>query len=88
MAPAPPGPYKPTMQQISRDMGPAEWAMLLALSVIWGGSFFFFAIAVTALPTFTIVALRLGPQHAFGMLAIGLGLALIDGRLFRRRSSA
>jgi drug/metabolite transporter (DMT)-like permease len=26
---------------------------------------------------------RLGPQHAFGMLAVGLGLALIDGRAFR-----
>jgi drug/metabolite transporter (DMT)-like permease len=26
---------------------------------------------------------RLGPQHGFGMLAIGLGLAMIDGRVFK-----
>jgi drug/metabolite transporter (DMT)-like permease len=60
------------MQRISRNMGPAEWAMLLALSVIWGGSFFFFAIAVTALPTFTIVLLRvgLGTLALWGLLPI------------------
>ncbi len=32
--------------------------MLLGLSVIWGGSFFFIAVAVEELPPFTIVALR------------------------------
>jgi drug/metabolite transporter (DMT)-like permease len=31
---------------------------------------------------------RLGPQHAFGMLAIGLGLALIDGRVFKARRTS
>src|SRR5262245_39999964 len=45
---------------ISRSMASAEWMMLSALSVIWGGSFIFYAIAVTGLPTFTIVLLRVG----------------------------
>jgi drug/metabolite transporter (DMT)-like permease len=39
-------------------MTPLEWAMLLALSVVWGGSFFFVGIAVKELPPLTIVALR------------------------------
>lgn len=43
---------------INRTMGPAEWAMLVLLSIIWGGSFFFYAIALRELPTFTIVFLR------------------------------
>jgi drug/metabolite transporter (DMT)-like permease len=39
-------------------MSRTEWALLLVLSVLWGGSFFFSKIAVTALPPFTIVFLR------------------------------
>ena len=35
-----------------------EWAMLLALSVLWGGSFFFVGVAVRELPPFTIVTVR------------------------------
>jgi drug/metabolite transporter (DMT)-like permease len=44
----------------SLTMTPLTWAMLLVLSLCWGGSFFFIGIAVTELPTFTIVALRVG----------------------------
>ena len=44
----------------NRSMGLAEWGLLLALSLLWGGSFFFTGIAVTALPPFTIVLLRVG----------------------------
>lgn len=36
------------------------WLMLIALSVLWGGSFFFIGVAVQALPPFTIVAARVG----------------------------
>ncbi|NVD37514.1 DMT family transporter [Ensifer sp. HO-A22] len=39
-------------------MGAREWGMLITLSLLWGGSFFFVGVAVTALPPFTIVALR------------------------------
>ncbi|WP_245729355.1 DMT family transporter [Salinihabitans flavidus] len=41
-------------------MGPVEWAMLLLLSVLWGGSFFFVGVAVRDLPTLTIMVLRVG----------------------------
>lgn len=44
----------------NRSMTSAEWAMLLALSVLWGGSFFFTGVAVRELPPFTIVVLRVG----------------------------
>lgn len=43
---------------INRTMGPAEWAMLILLSIIWGGSFFLYAVALEHLPVFTIVFLR------------------------------
>jgi drug/metabolite transporter (DMT)-like permease len=45
---------------INRTMTPLEWAMLVALSLLWGGSFFFTGVAVLELPPFTIVALRVG----------------------------
>ncbi|MEM8795323.1 MAG: DMT family transporter [Pseudomonadota bacterium] len=47
-----------SVNAISRTMGPAEWTMLIVLSILWGGSFFFQAIAITELPTLTIVASR------------------------------
>lgn len=39
-------------------MGPTEWGLLLALSVLWGGTFFFGKIARAELPAFTIVFAR------------------------------
>ena len=45
---------------INRTMNWREWSMLLVLSVLWGGSFFFVGIAVKELPPFTIVVLRVG----------------------------
>lgn len=47
-----------TQPAVNRTMTAAEWAMLLALSLLWGGSFFFVGVAVAELPTFTIVAVR------------------------------
>jgi drug/metabolite transporter (DMT)-like permease len=43
---------------VNRPMSALEWAFLLSLSVLWGGSFFFVAIAVMELPPFTIVVAR------------------------------
>lgn len=43
---------------INASMGGREWAMLVALSVLWGGSFFFIGVAVADLPPLTIVTLR------------------------------
>lgn len=42
----------------AKVMGAREWGMLIMLSLLWGGSFFFIGIAVKALPPITIVALR------------------------------
>jgi len=46
------------MSGANKAMTPVEWGMLLALSLVWGGSFFFVGVAVKELPPLTIVALR------------------------------
>lgn len=45
--------------QINQSMTPWQWGMLLVLSVLWGGSFFFIGVAVKELPPLTVVAARL-----------------------------
>jgi drug/metabolite transporter (DMT)-like permease len=42
-----------------RSMTVQEWGLLILLSIIWGGSFFFTKIAVAEIPPLTIVFLRL-----------------------------
>lgn len=42
----------------SRPMSPVEWGLLIALSLLWGGSFLFNGILVRELPPFTIVTAR------------------------------
>jgi len=39
-------------------MGTREWVLLIVLSVLWGGSFFFAEVALDALPPFTLVFAR------------------------------
>ena len=46
------------MQPTVKSMSPNEWLLLIILSILWGGSFFFVGVAVEALPPLTIVALR------------------------------
>ena len=62
---------------IKKAMGPREWAMLLALSVLWGGSFLFVGVAVKELPPLTLVTLRvsLAAVTLLAVLRIG-GIAL------------
>ena len=45
---------------IKTAMGAREWAMLIALSILWGGSFLFVGVAVKELPPLTITVMRLG----------------------------
>lgn len=45
-------------------MGVKQWIMLIALSVLWGGSFFFMKVALSELPVFTIVLLRVSSAAA------------------------
>jgi len=41
-------------------MSPREWRLLLALSVVWGGSFLFQKLALSGLPPLTIALARVG----------------------------
>ncbi len=41
-----------------RAMSALAWSLLVALSVLWGGSFFFVGVAVAEIPPLTLVALR------------------------------
>ena len=50
-------------------MGRSEWALLVLLSVFWGGSFFFIEIAVGELPPFTVVLARVS-LAALAMTAV------------------
>lgn len=68
--------------------------MLIALSVLWGGSFFFIGVAVAELPPLTIVTLRVGlaalalwgivltlgqrPPRRLGVWAAFLGMGLLN----------
>ncbi len=62
-------------------MTPRLWTLLLALSVIWGGSFFFMAVALRGFPPFTIVLVRVALAAAALALACRvLGLLLPRGR--------
>lgn len=71
------------MQQasVSRTMTATEWAMLLTMSVLWGGSFFFVGIVVKELPPLAIVLLRVGLAAAM----LGLTLRLLGVALPRER---
>ncbi len=43
-----------------KTMGPLEWFLLIILSVLWGGSFFFSKVALAELRPFTVVLGRVG----------------------------
>ena len=62
-----------------------EWILLIVLSVLWGGSFFFNEVALTRLPPLTLVlgeAVSLG--QLLGMGLVSLALLVVDGRIFKR----
>ncbi|CAO4153832.1 DMT family transporter [Methylorubrum extorquens] len=66
---------------INRTMSLFEWAMLLGLSVLWGGSFFFTGVALSALPPLALVVLRVGLAALILNAALPLaGLRLPRGR--------
>ncbi len=60
---------------INTSMGAREWTMLVGLSVLWGGSFFFVGVAVAELPPLTIVMLRVAlAAIALWCIALAMGL--------------
>ncbi|HKQ23907.1 MAG TPA: DMT family transporter [Burkholderiales bacterium] len=67
----------------NHPMTSLEWSMLLALSVLWGGSFFFVGVAVKELPPLTIVVLRV----ALAALALLLMIWFLGMRLPRARGT-
>lgn len=66
------GGHKPAMT-IARQMGRTEWAILIALGLIWGSAFLFIKIAVAAFNPLTYVWLRL--MSAAGALVVILRLS-------------
>jgi drug/metabolite transporter (DMT)-like permease len=70
---------------IQRAMTPFEWALLVTLSLLWGGSFFFVAVALEALSPLMVVTLRvtISAPMLLAILAI-MGLRLpTDGQSWR-----
>ncbi|MBT3395844.1 MAG: EamA family transporter [Alphaproteobacteria bacterium] len=65
-------------------MGASQWAILLLLSVLWGGSFYFIAVALTALPPLTVVTLRVG-LATLALLAVMMvmGIKIPSGPVWR-----
>lgn len=70
LSPPAPSPTAP-----SPTMSGGDWAMLVALSVLWGGSFFFNGVALKALPPFSVGWLR---------VAIAAAALLVVARALRQ----
>jgi drug/metabolite transporter (DMT)-like permease len=69
----------------NRTMSGADWATLLVLSVLWGGSFFFIEVAIVTVAPFTLVLIRVVLAAAFLWLWLALRrerLALPPGAAF------
>ncbi len=49
---------KEKLEMINKVMGFKEWMLIIVLSIMWGGSFFFVGVAVKELPPLTIVLCR------------------------------
>ncbi len=67
------------MSPVNRTMGPLEWGLLLALSLLWGGSFFFGQVALVELRPFTVVLGRVG----IAAVALWIIVTLVGERLPR-----
>lgn len=66
---------------INPSMGLAEWTMLVVLSILWGGSFFFVGVAVSDLPTLSIVLLRVGIAAAALWIVVVLSGFRVPGEM-------
>ncbi|WP_230529943.1 DMT family transporter [Microvirga roseola] len=72
-----------TQSPVQKTMSASDWAMLITLSIVWGGSFLFIAVAVKELPPLTIVACRV----ALAALALQLVLRIMGVPLPRDRQA-
>ena len=67
---------------VSRTMGTTEWGLLVFLSILWGSTYFFVAVAVDFYTPFTIVLARVG------IAALALNLLLVVMRIPLARSAS
>lgn len=83
--------------EVGQRMGAREWAMVMALSLLWGGSFFFIGVAVREVPPLSLVLSRVGiaalalwavlavtgarMPHVPGLWAAFLGMGLLNNAL-------
>ena len=56
--------------RIASDMGQLEWALLITLSFLWGGTFFFAEVALQELPPLTLVFARVALAALALLLAV------------------
>jgi drug/metabolite transporter (DMT)-like permease len=56
--------------RIAGTMGPLEWALLVTLSVLWGGTFFFAEVALEEVRPLTLVLARVGLAAGALVLAV------------------
>ncbi len=62
---------------IQRPMNAVEWSLLILLSVVWGGSFFFNQVAVAELPPLSVVATRVAGAALILLVVLrAFGIAL------------
>jgi len=62
-------------------MGPLEWLMLIVLSILWGGSFFFNKLTVAEWPPFAVVQVRVGLAALALLLVVRIaGQSMAVGR--------
>jgi drug/metabolite transporter (DMT)-like permease len=72
-------PFMSTSTAVSRPMTSVEWSLLLTLTVLWGGSFFFNGVALRELPTFTVVVARVALAAVVLIAVVQLTGARIPG---------
>ncbi len=72
-----------TQAPVHKIMTASDWALLIGLSVVWGGSFLFVGIAVKELPPLTIVASRV----VMGAAALLIVLRIMGVHLPRTRQA-
>ena len=56
--------------KVASTMGSLEWALLVTLSVLWGGTFFFGEVALDEVPPLTLVFARVGFAAVALVLAV------------------
>src|SRR5262249_3240419 len=74
-----------TVLRSTRAMSGSDWLLLILLSIVWGGTFFFAKIALAELPPLTIVLMRVViAATALHLLVIATGQRMPADRVLWR----